>query len=75
MRTPDTTTLIAAGTSATGFPAAQFPVEILQSGGRVTHTSTHFLKGPGAAVFERPLDHVGLLRVDHVGLQQEENLS
>ncbi len=60
--------MLVAGTSATVFPAAQFPDEVLRSGGCVievnpeptdlTHAATHFLKGPGGAVLERLLHHV-----------------
>ena len=64
--------MIVAGTSATVFPAAQFPSDVLQGGGCVievnpeatdlTRASTHFLKGPAGAVFSRLLDHVGNLQ-------------
>ena len=64
--------MIVAGTSATVFPAAQFPVEILGRGGCVievnpeptdlTRGSSHFLKGPAGAVFERLLHHVRILQ-------------
>ena len=64
--------MIVAGTSATVFPAAQFPAEVLQGGGCVieinpeatdlTPASTHFLRGPAGAVFERLLDHLRILR-------------
>lgn len=60
--------MIVAGTSATVYPAAEFPREILRGGGTVievnpeptelTPLASHFLKGPGGAVLERLLHHV-----------------
>ncbi len=57
-----------AGTSATVYPAAEFPFEILRRGGSVievnpedtelTPLATHSLRGPGGAVLERLLAHV-----------------
>jgi NAD-dependent deacetylase len=59
--------MIVAGTSATVYPAAEFPYEVLRSGGRVievnpepselTPAATLSLRGPGAAVLARLLDH------------------
>jgi NAD-dependent deacetylase len=59
--------MIVAGTSATVYPAAEFPLEVLRSGGRVievnpepsdlTPVATLSLRGPGAAVLARLLDH------------------
>ena len=61
--------MIVAGTSATVFPAADFPAEVWRRGGSVievnpdetdlTRISSHFLRGPGGAVLERLLHHVG----------------
>lgn len=60
--------MIVAGTSASVFPAAEFPREILRGGGSVIEVNpeptdltpfvSHFLKGPGGAVLERLLHHV-----------------
>ncbi len=59
--------MLVAGTSATVFPAADFPLEVLRRGGSVievnpddtelTPMATHRLRGPGAAVLERLLHH------------------
>jgi len=59
--------MIVAGTSATVYPAAEFPYEVLRQGGRVievnpepselTPSATLLLRGPGAAVLARLLDH------------------
>jgi NAD-dependent deacetylase len=59
--------MIVAGTSATVYPAAEFPYEVLRSGGRVievnpepselTAAATLSLRGPGAAILTRLLDH------------------
>ncbi len=60
--------MLVAGTSATVFPAADFPLEVLRSDGAVievnpdptelTALATHSLRGPGGAVLERLLAHV-----------------
>ncbi len=60
--------MLVAGTSATVFPAAAFPVEILRSGGIVievnpeptelSEVATLTLAGPGGAVLERLLRYV-----------------
>ncbi len=60
--------MLVAGTSATVFPAADFPVQVWQKGGVVievntddtelTHMATHTLRGPGGPVLERLLQHV-----------------
>lgn len=57
--------MIVAGTSATVYPAAEFPYEVLRQGGRVievnpepselTPSATLSLRGPGAAVLARLL--------------------
>ena len=59
---------IVAGTSATVFPAADFPVQVSQKGGvlieinpedtELTPLATHALRGPGGALLERLLHHV-----------------
>jgi NAD-dependent deacetylase len=59
--------MIVAGTSATVYPAAEFPYEVLRQGGAVievnpepselTQAATISLRGPGAAVLTRLLDH------------------
>ena len=64
--------MLVAGTSATVFPAAQFPVEILRRGGCVievnpeptdlTPATTHFLEGPAGAVLGRLLHHIAVLK-------------
>jgi NAD-dependent deacetylase len=64
--------MLVAGTSATVYPAAEFPFEVLRSGGSVievnpeptelTGLATHSLQGPGGAVLERLLHHVAPLR-------------
>jgi NAD-dependent deacetylase len=66
--------MLVAGTSATVYPAAEFPFEVLRSGGRVievnpeptelTALATHSLRGPGGAVLERLLHHVSPLRAE-----------
>jgi len=60
--------MIVVGTSATVYPAAEFPHEVLRQGGVVievnpepselTPVATLSLRGPGAAVLTRLLDHV-----------------
>ena len=60
--------MIVAGTSATVYPAADFPLEILRRQGTVieinpdatelTPLASISLRGPGGAVLERLLDHV-----------------
>ncbi len=60
--------MLVAGTSATVFPAADFPVHVWQKGGVVievnpddtelTHMATHTLRGPGGTILERLLHHV-----------------
>jgi NAD-dependent deacetylase len=60
--------MIVAGTSATVFPAADFPLEVLRGGGAVievnplpselTPLSTLTLQGPGGAILPRLLDRV-----------------
>lgn len=59
--------MILAGTSATVYPAAGFPMEVLQRGGKVIEVNpedsefsslvTVALRGPGGAVLERLLQH------------------
>jgi NAD-dependent deacetylase len=59
--------MIVAGTSATVYPAAEFPFEVLRRGGAVievnpepselTGVATLSLRGPGAAVLTRLLEH------------------
>jgi len=59
--------MIVAGTSATVYPAAEFPFEVLRRGGRVievnpepselTASATLLLRGPGAGVLSRLLEH------------------
>lgn len=59
--------MIVAGTSATVYPAAEFPYEVLRQGGAVievnpepselTSAATLSLAGPGAAVLTRLLEH------------------
>jgi NAD-dependent deacetylase len=63
--------MIVAGTSATVYPAAEFPFEVLRRGGAVievnpepselTPAATLSLRGPGAAVLTRLLDHVAAI--------------
>jgi NAD-dependent deacetylase len=63
-----TDVMIVVGTSATVYPAAEFPHEVLRQGGVVievnpepselTPVATLSLRGPGAAVLTRLLDHV-----------------
>jgi NAD-dependent deacetylase len=60
--------MLVAGTSATVFPAADFPLEVLRSGGTVievnpleselSRLASLTLQGPGGAVLTRLLDHV-----------------
>lgn len=60
--------MLVAGTSATVFPAADFPVEVLRRGGAVIEVNPHesdltplatvSLRGPGGAVLERLVEHV-----------------
>jgi NAD-dependent deacetylase len=60
--------MIVAGTSATVYPAAEFPLHVLRRGGAVievnpepselTPLATHSLRGPGGAVLQRLLHHV-----------------
>ena len=60
--------MIVAGTSATVYPAAEFPFEVLRAGGQVievnpdetelTSVSTLSLRGPAGAVLDRLLHHV-----------------
>ena len=60
--------MIVAGTSATVFPAADFPIEVLRRGGAVIEVNplpselsaaaTHALRGPAGAVLARLLAHV-----------------
>ena len=60
--------MIVAGTSATVFPAADFPMEVLRGGGTVievnplpselTPLATVALQGPGGEILARLLDHV-----------------
>jgi NAD-dependent deacetylase len=59
--------MIVAGTSATVYPAAEFPFEVLRRGGAVievnpepselSDAATLSLRGPGGAVLRRLLDH------------------
>lgn len=65
--------MIVVGTSATVYPAAEFPHEVLRQGGIVidvnsepselTPVATLSLRGPGAAVLTRLLDHVATAQV------------
>jgi NAD-dependent deacetylase len=60
--------MIVAGTSATVYPAAEFPAELCRRGGTIvevnpdetelTSAATHSLRGPGAGILERLLRHV-----------------
>jgi len=60
--------MLVAGTSATVYPAAEFPAELWRRGGtlievnpdatELTRVAAHSLRGPGAAVLERLLHHV-----------------
>ncbi len=60
-------TMLVVGTSATVYPAAEFPLEVLRSGGRVievnpyeselTPLATLSLQGPGGAVLSRLVQH------------------
>jgi NAD-dependent deacetylase len=60
--------MLVVGTSATVFPAAEFPLEVLRRGGRVievnpeesdlTRLATRFLRGPAGPVLSRLLHHV-----------------
>ena len=60
--------MLVAGTSATVFPAADFPMEVLRGGGHVievnplpselTAVANLALQGPGGAVLSRLLEHV-----------------
>jgi NAD-dependent deacetylase len=60
--------MIVAGTSATVYPAAEFPAELRRRGGAIvevnldqtelTSSATHPLRGPGGGVLERLLHHV-----------------
>jgi NAD-dependent deacetylase len=64
--------MLVAGTSATVFPAADFPVEVLRRGGAVievnpyesdlTPLATLSLRGTGGAVLERLVEHARSLR-------------
>jgi NAD-dependent deacetylase len=64
----DADCMLVAGTSATVFPAADFPLEVLRRKGAVievnpdptelTPLATHSLRGPGGAVLERLLARV-----------------
>ncbi|MCG8590745.1 MAG: Sir2 family NAD-dependent protein deacetylase [Proteobacteria bacterium] len=61
--------MLVAGTSATVFPAAEFPLTVRRHGGRVVEVNpdetelsglaTDSLRGPGGVVLERLLFHVG----------------
>jgi NAD-dependent deacetylase len=60
--------MLVAGTSATVYPAADFPLDVLRGGGRVvevnplpselTPVASLTLQGPGGAVLARLLEHV-----------------
>lgn len=60
--------MLVVGTSATVFPAADFPLQVLQRGGalievnpeasELSHTATESLRGPAGALLERLLRHV-----------------
>ena len=60
--------MLVVGTTATVYPAAEFPFEVLRRGGPVievnpheselTHAATLSLAGPGGAVLPRLVDHV-----------------
>ncbi len=68
--------MLVAGTSATVYPAAEFPFEVLRRGGTVievnpleselTRLTTRFLQGPGGAVLTRLLEKVEALRARSV---------
>ncbi len=61
--------MIVAGTSATVYPAAELPVEVLRSGGRIVEVNPEAtelsslaalsLQGPAGAVLTRLLEHLG----------------
>jgi NAD-dependent deacetylase len=63
--------MLVAGTSATVYPAAEFPLHVLRRGGtlieinpyesELTPVATLSLRGPGGAVFQRLLHHVRAL--------------
>ncbi len=65
--------ILVAGTSATVFPAADFPLEVLRRGGTLIEVNpdetdlsglaTHVLRGPGGALLGRLLEHVRQGRV------------
>ncbi len=60
--------VLSVGTSATVYPAAGIPVEVVRAGGRLveinpeptdlTPLATHFLQGPAGAILDRLLHHV-----------------
>jgi len=64
----DADCMLVAGTSATVFPAADFPLQVLRRGGALvevnpgetdlTPLAQHSLRGPGAPLLERLLHHV-----------------
>ena len=66
--------MIVAGTSATVFPAANFPIEVLRSGGTVievnplpselTPIASLVIQGPGGAVLSRLVEAVRATGVD-----------
>lgn len=64
--------IVVVGTSATVYPAAEFPYDVLRQGGRVievnpepsdlTSSASLSLRGPGAAVLSRLLEHAAAAR-------------
>ncbi|HSJ99217.1 MAG TPA: NAD-dependent protein deacylase [Myxococcota bacterium] len=69
--------MLVAGTSATVYPAAEFPYEVLRAGGVVievnpdeselTQAATISLRGPGGPVLTRLLEHAAALAVPEAG--------
>ena len=59
--------MLVVGTSATVYPAAEFPMEVLRRGGAIVEVNPHeseltpvatvSLRGPGGAILERLLHH------------------
>ncbi len=66
--------MLVVGTSATVYPAAEFPIDVLRRGGSVIEVNPHeseltavasiSLRGPGGSVLERLLHHVRSLSPD-----------
>jgi NAD-dependent deacetylase len=69
--------MLVAGTSATVYPAAEFPYEVLRAGGVVievnpdeselTQAATISLRGPGGPVLTRLLEHAAALAAPEAG--------